>query len=99
MSHHRTKLVPTGHHTPKRVPTDEVSTIRATEQAVAAILDLEILPPLLDGRQLALLLDCSYWSVMEGAKRGDLPIVPLRIGRLVRFSTAAVLRVLSGSAA
>lgn len=56
--------------------------------------DLSELPSVLDGRQLAEILDVSYWSVLEMVKAGTCPVEPIRVGRLIRFSTAAVLRAL-----
>lgn len=50
--------------------------------------------PTLDGHQTAELLGCSYWSLLEQVKRGDCPVVPLRLGRKYRWPTAAVLRLL-----
>lgn len=53
-----------------------------------------------DGRQtltvpeLAAVLGVSPWSVYESVRRGDCPVVPVRVGRRVVFSRAAVDRLL-----
>ncbi len=52
------------------------------------------LPPTLDGRQTAELFGCSYWSILDQAKAGTCPVQPLKLGRKLRWSTVAVLRVL-----
>ena len=52
------------------------------------------LPPTLDGRQVAELFGCSYWSLLEQVKDGACPVAPLRLGRKLRWPTAQVLRVL-----
>ncbi len=56
--------------------------------------DLADLPATIDARQLADLFGCSYWSVLEQVKAGTCPVAPLRLGRKLRWSTAAVLRLL-----
>lgn len=51
----------------------------------------ESLPPTLDGRATAELFGCSYWSLLEQVKRGDCPVMPLRLGKRYRWPTALVL--------
>jgi hypothetical protein len=48
------------------------------------------LPPTLSGRQTAMILGCSYWSLLEQVKRGDCPVAPLRLGRRYRWPTQLV---------
>lgn len=38
---------------------------------------------------------CSTWAVYQGARRGELPVLPLRVGRTMRWPTLAVLRSLA----
>jgi len=52
------------------------------------------LPPTLDGHQVAELLGCSYWGLLEMVKRDECPVAPLRLGRKLRWPTALVLGVL-----
>lgn len=56
--------------------------------------EVDDLPPTLDGHQAAELLGCSYWHLLELVKRGEAPVEPLRLGRSLRWPTAAVLRAL-----
>jgi predicted DNA-binding transcriptional regulator AlpA len=56
--------------------------------------DLSDLPPTLDGRQVAELLGCSYWALLEMVKRDEAPVPPIRLGHRLRWATAPVLRLL-----
>lgn len=56
--------------------------------------DLANLPATMDARQFADLFGCSYWSVLQQVKAGTCPVAPLRLGRKLRWSTAAVVRAL-----
>jgi predicted DNA-binding transcriptional regulator AlpA len=53
------------------------------------------LPPTLTADQIGEILGLSTYSVYSGAKRGNLPVQPIRVGgRLLRWPTATVLAVL-----
>lgn len=54
--------------------------------------DLRGLPPVLTAEEAAPLWGISVWSLYEASKRGGAPVAPLRIGRSLRWPTAAVLR-------
>ena len=56
--------------------------------------DVGDVPVVLDAEQLAELAGVSAWSIYEGVRRGDSPFAHVRVGRTIRFSTAAALRVL-----
>lgn len=55
--------------------------------------DIAALPPTLDGHQVAEMLGCSYWSLLEQVKAGKAPVEPIHLGRNLRWPTVAVLRV------
>lgn len=55
--------------------------------------DLATLPPTLKAEQTAEILDCSTWALYESVKNGGCPVEPIRVGRCLRWPTAAVLRV------
>ena len=54
--------------------------------------DVATLPPTLGVTEVKKLWGVSDWAVRQGVKAGDLPVLPLRLGRLLRWPTAAVLR-------
>jgi hypothetical protein len=53
--------------------------------------DLLELPPTLDAHKVGECWGISGWSVYEGAKRGDLPVEPITVGRSLRWPTISVL--------
>jgi predicted DNA-binding transcriptional regulator AlpA len=56
---------------------------------------LDDLPPTLTAEQIGEIFGLSTYSVYSGARKGDLPVAPIRVGgRLLRWPTASVLRVL-----
>ncbi len=56
--------------------------------------DVSSLPPTLRAEEAAEAFDVSTWSLYEAVKRGDAPVMPLRIGRSLRWPTASVLRAI-----
>jgi hypothetical protein len=71
-----------------------ISSLPAPDHGRLTLDDLRDLPPTLDGRQVAEILGCSYWSLLEQVKFGRCPVEPLRLGRNLRWPTVAVLRVI-----
>ena len=51
-------------------------------------------PATIDAEELAALLGVSTWGIYQAVRRGDCPIPPIRVGRRVVFSRAAVDRLL-----
>jgi predicted DNA-binding transcriptional regulator AlpA len=47
--------------------------------------------PTMSAEEAAQVWGCSTWTVRQRTKDGTLPVVPLRLGRLQRWPTAAVL--------
>jgi hypothetical protein len=60
--------------------------------AVLTLGDLAHLPPTVDGQTAAAVLGCSYWCLLELAKRGEAPVAPLHLGRHLRWPTLPLLR-------
>ena len=54
--------------------------------------EIEALPPVLRAPQAAALLDISTDTLYEAVKRGEVPA--LRLGRCLRFSRDAILRLI-----
>jgi predicted DNA-binding transcriptional regulator AlpA len=50
------------------------------------------LPPTLSAEEVARVWGISSWCVYQGAKAGTLPVGPLKLGRLLRWSTVEVYR-------
>lgn len=57
-------------------------------------LPIEELPPTIDSALAAEAFGVSYWHLLNQAKAGTAPVTPLRLGRNIRWPTAAVLRAL-----
>jgi hypothetical protein len=71
-----------------------ISSLPAPDHRRLTLGDLRDLPPTLDGHQVAEILGCSYWSLLEQVKAGTCPVEPLRLGRSLRWPTVAVLRLI-----
>jgi hypothetical protein len=56
--------------------------------------EIKALPPTLDAKTLAEMLDVHVWTLYEAVKHGTCPVEPLRVGRKLRWPTALVLRAL-----
>lgn len=56
--------------------------------------DIRDLPPTIDADVMAELLGCSRWTVYDLARRGELPVAPLKMGRRLRWPTLKVLDAL-----
>jgi len=48
------------------------------------------LPPTLNAEEVAQVWGISAWFVYQGHKAGSLPVAPLHLGRLLRWSSIAV---------
>ncbi len=62
------------------------------ERRSVSLSQLRSLPPTLTAEEAGAFWSLSAWSVYEATKRGDVPVEPIRIGRSLRWATAAVLR-------
>jgi predicted DNA-binding transcriptional regulator AlpA len=58
------------------------------------MIDIDALPPVLRAEEVAEVLCISPWSVYEHVRIGDFPVIPIRVGRALRFPRASVLAVL-----
>ena len=66
--------------------------------AAITLRSLADLPPTLDGHQAAEILGCSYWTLLELRKRGECPVEPLKLGRVLRWPTLKVLETVGVTA-
>lgn len=60
----------------------------------AQVIDAPRNPMTMDSREFYETLGVSRTAFYEALKRDDLPVRPIRVGRAVRFSRAAVLALL-----
>ena len=56
--------------------------------------DLDQLPPVLESVQVAEMLGVSVDHLWAMAREGTAPVTPLRLGRVLRWPTAPLLKVL-----
>jgi predicted DNA-binding transcriptional regulator AlpA len=75
-------------------PTPSLDQATSSLRRLAAQLGLEALPPTLRTDQAAVLWDVSSWSLYDLVRRGEAPVIPLHLGRNLRWPTAKVLESL-----